>query len=77
MHIRCVCMNAIDVNLMYFGTTYVSCQKCGREYEITSEFSLAVDVDEPEDCASTEQLLQPDNADKPGTETYRRQEDRE
>jgi hypothetical protein len=60
MTIRCVCMNAIDVNLLDFGTTYVSCQKCGREYEINSEFSLAVDVDD-EDCASTEQANQPDS----------------
>ena len=60
MYIRCVCMNAIDVNLIDFGITYVSCQKCGREYEITSEFSLAVDVDD-EDCDSTEQQLQPDS----------------
>jgi len=48
-------MNIIDVDLSDFGTSYVLCPKCGREYEITSEFSLAVDVDE-EDRTDTGEI---------------------
>ena len=46
MNICCVCGKFIDVNIEDFGITYVSCKKCGREYEVFSEFSLAVDVED-------------------------------
>ncbi len=48
MNICCVCLNFIDVNIEDFGITYVVCNKCGREYEVFSEFSLASDIDEKE-----------------------------
>ncbi len=45
MHIVCACLNSIDVEISDFGISYVTC-KCGREYEINSEFELAVDIEE-------------------------------
>lgn len=49
MYIMCVCMNSVNVDLEDFGTTYVVCPHCDREYEVTAEFSLAVDREEEDE----------------------------
>lgn len=45
-----------------------------KRFNCTASISIDYYVEEEE---AAEQQLQPDNADKPDTETYRRQEDRE
>jgi hypothetical protein len=39
MNIVCTCQHSVGLVITSFGTSYVKCSHCGREYEVFAEFS--------------------------------------